>query len=49
MAQTALAFRWRPYSENFPARPKPCPGRRWPAWPDVGDASEDQLPQHCTL
>jgi hypothetical protein len=46
MAQAALAFRQRPYCEGFPTRPKPYTDRRWLAWPNEGDASEDQLPQH---
>jgi hypothetical protein len=45
MAQAALAFRQRPYGEGFPTRPKPYTDRKWLAWPNEGDASEDQLPQ----
>jgi hypothetical protein len=46
MAQAALAFRQRPYDEGFPTRPKPYTNRKWLAWPNEGDVSEDQLPQH---
>jgi hypothetical protein len=48
MAQTALAFRQRSYGEGFPTRPKPYTDRKWLAWPNEGDASEDQPPHHTT-
>jgi serine/threonine protein kinase len=35
-----------PYREGFLARPKPYADRRSSARPDVGEASEGQLPQH---
>jgi hypothetical protein len=35
----------KPYREGFSARPKPYADRKSSAWPDEGEASEDQLPQ----
>jgi hypothetical protein len=35
----------KPYRDGFSARPKPYAARKSSAWPDEGEASEDQLPQ----